>query len=147
MDVDDKNEYDALVSLRDQAWREFEEKTRLEWRLSFGIWIAVLTCAGAIFKASALRGSLLLEFSAWIGAVIVIFVHMYFLIWIQSALRRSRSFQREAESGMRKLLNMKSASISPRKTAWKQPSVMIQILISFIVSGTFLVVVYALPKG
>ncbi len=147
MDEKDKREYDAWASLRDHAWCEFEEKTHLEWRLSFGIWVALLASAGAILSASTLKGSTDIEIFAWVGVFVVAIVHARFLWWIQRSVRTSREFQREAEAEMRRLLHTAPVTLSPRKSAWLQPSVLVQMLITVLASITLLLVVHALPNG
>jgi hypothetical protein len=144
---DDKNEYDAWTCLRDHAWREFEEKTRTEWRLSFGIWAAILSSAGAILSADQLKGSTVFEILAWLAVIIVVYIHARFLVWIQASLRKSRGILREADTKMRALLHKAPTTLGPRRATCRQPSVQVQMLITLLVSITLLLVVYALPTG
>lgn len=146
MDEKRKNEYDAWTGMRDHAWREFEEKTRTEWRLSFGIWAALLTSSGAILSSDTLLVSPTIKLAAWIMVVVVMVIHTRFLYWIQESLRTTREYHREAEAKMRKIMDLDPVDLGPRKSLWKQPSVQIQILITILVCTTLLLVVYSLPK-
>ncbi|MBN1806388.1 MAG: hypothetical protein JW837_14160 [Sedimentisphaerales bacterium] len=147
MNNDDKNEYDAWTCLRDHAWHEFEEKTRTEWRLSFGIWAAVLSSAGAVLSADQLKGSTGFTLSAYLAVVIIIYIHARFLAWIQSCLSNSRDVLRQADTSMRGLLHQDPRILGPRRPAWRQPSVQVQMLITILVSITLLLVIHALPAG
>ncbi len=145
MEEEKKNQFDAWMAMRDHAWREFEEKTRTEWRLSFGIWAALLTSSGAILSADKLLESTTIKVSAWIMVIIVMVIHTRFLYWIQDSLRTTREYHQEAEAEMRRILDLDPIDLGHRKSAWKQSSVQIQILITVLVCTTLLLVVHALP--
>ena len=147
MEDEKKNEYDAWTCLRDHVWCEFEEKTRLEWRLSFGIWVALLSSAGAVLSADQLKGSILFIILTCLVIIVVAYLHARFLGWIQSSLRKSRDIQREAETKMRALLHLAPLTLGTRKQTWQQPSLQVQMLITILVSITLLLVVLALPNG
>ncbi len=140
----DKRTYDALVSVRDHQWKEFEEKTRLEWRLNFGIWAALLTSTGAVIKANecSLSGSEEIRIAIAIVVFLVIILHYSFLHWIQGSLKLCRKFQHEAEGEMRKLLSLPPEIFSERKPAWKQPTVIVEMLISILLGTILLLAVF-----
>ena len=139
--TEEKNEFDAFTCLRDHAWREFEEKTRTEWRLSFGIWAAILSSAGAILSSDQLKGSLGLMISACVAVIIVVVLHTTFLWWIQKCLKKSREILSDADTRMRALLHQDPVTFEKREDAWKQSSLQVQMLITLLVSITLLIVV------
>jgi hypothetical protein len=88
MDRNDKSQFDALYALSEQAWRDWDHKTRHEWRLSFGLWAALL---GA--SAAALQTPYQPPLTAVVlGGVIVLVVHVVFLAWIH---RRQGEYRNE----------------------------------------------------
>lgn len=108
MNEKDKRAYDAFVSIRDHQWKEFEEKTRLEWRLNFGIWAALIASTGAAIKAneSSLGGNDEIKVVISVVVLLVLILHYVFLHWVQNNLKLCRKFQYEAEGEMRKLLKL-----------------------------------------
>jgi hypothetical protein len=86
MDENAKCQFDALHALSEQAWRDWDHKTRHEWRLSFGLW-AVLLAASAALLQTTFRPGLIVVLLA--GAAVFL-VHVVFLAWIHSGLRRYR---------------------------------------------------------
>ena len=147
MKDDEKNQYDAWKCIRDHAWNEFIEKTRTEWRLSFGIWAALLSSAGAILSSRNLNGSIGFMLLVGLAVIIVNYTHYKFLEWIQNCLAKSRKILHEADDEMRGLLHKAPMTRKPRGPVRKQHSVQIQMLITHLVSITLLLVVYALPRG
>ena len=47
MDENAKSQFSALHALSEQAWRDWDHKTRHEWRLGFGAWAALLAASVA----------------------------------------------------------------------------------------------------
>jgi hypothetical protein len=83
-----KREFDALHALSEQAWRDWDHKTRHEWRLSFGLWAALLAASAALIQTSY-RPNLA---AVAIAGVVVVVLHLRFLAWIQS---RSKEFRKD----------------------------------------------------
>jgi len=125
MNEDTSREYQALQSLNDQNWAEFQEKTRLEWRLSFGLWTSIVTVIGSIFAGRA-TGVEFTNFKlpAMCLCVALIGLHMWFLRWIQKRLKDIRANLKTVRCEMWKLLGLGTPVNSRRK---KQPSFFVQL--------------------
>lgn len=79
---------EPLRDLGDDRWREFENKTRHEWKLSFSIWGALLAASAGLLsgKASSIDPAMRLT-AVLIGALAVTALwglHAWFLWWIQT---------------------------------------------------------------
>jgi hypothetical protein len=133
MTEDEKRKFDAWESLRDHAWREFEEKTRVEWRLSFGIWTALLASAGALISADGQTiGGLIEQVALWVIGVVVL-THAAFLYWIQKRLRSARDDLYKAQVQMRELLN--APTEPPPRSIWKQVPMYVEFGITILLVG------------
>jgi uncharacterized protein YhhL (DUF1145 family) len=84
--MDEKAQFDALHALSEQAWRDWDHKTRHEWRLSFGLWAALLAASAALLQAKYRPD---LTFVAVTGIAILV-LHVIFLAWMQGTLRAYR---------------------------------------------------------
>jgi hypothetical protein len=98
----DKTRFDALHALSEQWWRDWDHKSQGEWRLSFGIWAALLASAAAVTK-SLVPIPLVLAIVA--GATVVT-VHVMFLMWIHGTLRENRAHMRVCQKEMAKLAGL-----------------------------------------
>ena len=134
MNDETRRRYQALQSLNDQNWAEFQEKTRLEWRLSFGLWTSIVTVIGSIFAGRATNIDLnILKWPAVCLAtslaaflcVALIGLHIWFLLWIQKRLNDIRANLRTVRSEMWELLKL-GKPISTR-SKWVQPSFFVQL--------------------
>lgn len=86
MDENAKRQYDALYTLTEQAWRDWDHKTRHEWRLSFGLWVALLTASAAVLQTTFRPHPA----AVVVGGILVFALHVVFLRWIQGRLRDHR---------------------------------------------------------
>lgn len=123
MTENEERKFNAWESLRDHAWKEFEDKSRAEWRLSFGIWAALLATASALLASgqstvASLRQHVLPCLNLFIALVIVL-AHFGFLYWIQRKLQKAREVLSEANDEMRKLLGAPNKPIDDR-SVWSQ---------------------------
>jgi hypothetical protein len=84
--MNDKAQFDALHALSEQAWRDWDHKTRHEWRLSFGLWAAVLAASAALLQTKFRPGLPLVV----VAGIVVVVLHVIFLAWMQGWLREYR---------------------------------------------------------
>ena len=86
MDENAKRQFDALHALTEQTWRDWDHKTRHEWRLSLGLWAALLAASAAVLQ-TAFRPH---PAAVVVGGIVVFALHVVFLAWIQGRLRKHR---------------------------------------------------------
>ena len=147
MNDDAKRAFDAWASFRDHAWHQFQEKARVEWRLSFGVWGALLASAGAILGTTGVTRTSLLEWSSIVAVLVLLVVHARFLWWIQQCLGQGRASLREAEQHMLALLEAERPVGPDRGATWKQPSLQVQMAITVLLGAALVFVVHSLPPS
>ena len=129
----DKRRFDALQVILRYWWGEFQEKTRLEWRLSFAIWATLATIIGSILtgKLQSLKIAFL---PIWISVFLIILLalHFWFLSWIQKKLRSFRENIVPVLHEMYTLLPGLPIPLFIPGNRWKQPSLFVQIGISLV---------------
>lgn len=141
MNEDQKRQFDAWESMRDHAWREFEEKSGAEWRLSFGIWAALLASAGALIAAGTATVAIIRQQvtpCVIVLTVLVVVIHATFLYWVHKKLQSARCYLFEAQEEMRKLL--KTPSKQHKRSIWQQVPIYVEFVITILLAGIFLVV-------
>jgi len=124
-----KREFDALQALQDQSWSEFQEKSQVEWRLSFGIWSAMVAAIGGILAGKAaevniapLKPLVACLFSILLG------LHLWFLIWVQQRLQEARENLRIVRQEMWNLLDLVQPGVERNeRKIYKQPSLYVQL--------------------
>ena len=86
-----ENYVSVLRELSDDRWREFDHKTRIEWRLSFAVWITLLAATGGVLKGQfpAIANTICIPISCGIAVIVVVF-HFMFLRWVQRRLQDIR---------------------------------------------------------
>lgn len=139
-----KRKFDAWESIREHAWREFEDKSRAEWRLSFGIWAAVLASASALIANENLLGNYLMkQWPSWVFVVAlgIVLGHFAFLYWIQTRLGEVRGILEQAQAEMRTLLGARAPTLKKRSN-WKQLPMYIEVFITILL----IVVLYVVLK-
>jgi ferric-dicitrate binding protein FerR (iron transport regulator) len=142
MTEDEKRKFDAWESLRDHAWREFEEKSRAEWRLSFGIWAALLASAGAMIAAGATIAKFRQQVPPCVivlALLVVVVVQAGFLYWIQIKLQETRGYLSKAQDEMRKLLGATNEPHNER-SIWGQCPMYVELVITILLVGVLYVV-------
>lgn len=145
MNEDSKRNFDAWTAMREHAWREFEDKARAEWRLSFGIWAALLASAGALIGASTISKPPAFKYGAPIILIVLIIAHAFFLRWIQRKLEGARKYLWEAQGQMRKCIDISyKQGQFERSPWWKQPSLIVQLMITVVLACVLWIVVSGL---
>lgn len=147
MDEDTKRKFDSLMSHRDHVWAEFGDKVRAEWRLSFGIWAALLAGAGTILSAESLKRPFWLPWVAGATVITLLVLHLRFLLWIQRTLEKARKTLREADCAMRDLAGLSKLNSQERSSGWRATSLQVQLGITLLLGGALLIAVMALEKG
>lgn len=148
MDDKARHRLDALVSLNNQEWAEFQEKTQVEWRLSFALWTALVAVIGGILGGKATE--LLIPFWMKLGAVFVcvalVFLHLVFLLWIQKRLGHARSNLTVVRYDMWSLVRLGTPQgYGERRRAPCQPSLWVQLSITLVLSGVLLSSLFLRP--
>jgi hypothetical protein len=135
MDENAKRAFDALHALAEQAWRDWDHKSRHEWRLSFAIWAALLAAAAARLQTS-------IEIPVWVvvlaGAFVFLF-HALFLRWIQKTLDAFRNDYHAFRSRMPAPATP-AAAVVPRPPWYKSPSVHTQLAVTLLLVVALVVV-------
>lgn len=143
MTEDEKRKFDSWQSLRDHAWREFEEKSRAKWQLSFGIWGALLATAGALIASGAktidrFRTQECSHFVVVAGLWAVVIAHAMFLLWTQAKLQKARERLSLADGEMRKFLGDSSEPYN--RKIWTQAPMYVELSISALLAYVLFVV-------
>jgi hypothetical protein len=141
VDENAKRAFDALHALAEQAWRDWDHKSRHEWRLSFAVWAALLA-------ASAARLQTPIPIPLWavvLAGAVVLFFHALFLRWIQKTFTAFRNDYHQFRSRM-------PAPATPpapvdRPEWWKNPSVQTQLVISVLLVVILAVVSHYSPAS
>lgn len=105
MEENDKRLFDSLKELENENWEEFQEKTRFEWRLSYAIWTSIVAAIGSIIAGKAT--SIVPKVHILIALAICILpfaIHGIYLHWIQTCLRKTRTYIYKARKEMWKLV-------------------------------------------
>ncbi len=121
-----------IFKLLDHNWREFENKVSLEWKLSFGLWSALIAILYVVYDKKIEIGgeSIILVFAA----LLIIALHIWFVIWIQYCLKKHRSRLHEFRS---KLLREIGIIDYPafKRNIFNQPTVVIQVTVTIILDS------------
>jgi hypothetical protein len=132
MDDKAKSQFDALHALSEQAWRDWDHKTRHEWRLSFGLWAALLAASAALLQTKFCPGLSLVV----LAGVVVFVLHVIFLRWMQGRLRAYRKEYLALRARMPALVRPESPS--GRERCWyASPSVWTQAGITLLLIAIF----------
>ena len=133
--MNDKAKFDALHALSEQAWRDWDHKTRHEWRLSFGLWAALLAASAALLQTK-FRPELTLVL---VAGFLVILLHVFFLAWIHGRLREYRKSFLALRARMPDAF--KPEAPSGRERCWcESPSLWTQTGITLLLIGVFALV-------
>jgi len=138
MTEEEKRKFEAWESIRDHAWREFEDKVNAEWRLSFGIWAALLAAAGALIGTGRTCSGVVQSAIAYIIVSGVVVAHAFFLYWVQTKLQRAREYLLEAQRQMRSILNV--GDREELRSIWKQVPMYVEFGISILLAGVLVCV-------
>jgi hypothetical protein len=138
MDENAKRAFEALHALAEQAWRDWDHKSRHEWRLSFAVWAALLA-------ASAARLQTQIPIPLWavlLAGAVVLFFHALFLRWIQKTLTAFRNDYHLFRSRM-----PAPATPGDRPEWWRSPSVHTQLIITLLLVVILAVVSHYAPAS
>jgi hypothetical protein len=94
--------------------KEYKAKTAVEWRLSYGLWAALLGAAGVIVAHGDKLDDLKIPgYMVWGLAVVTSLSHAMFLGWIHWRLREYRGKLRTGQDELRNVLLWKTSEDSP----------------------------------
>ena len=139
--MDEKAQFDALHALTEQAWRDWDHKTRHEWRLSFGLWAALLAASAAVLQSN-FRPPFTYVIA---GGIAVLALHLVFLAWIQARLKEHRKEYLALRSRMPAPVRPETPVAHER--CWCQsPSVWTQAGITLLLIAIFAIVAASGPS-
>ena len=133
MDQEQRYFFQSCQELTEQHWRDWDHKTRYEWKLSFGYWAALLTMTAAVLKER-------IDVPIWLLASfcgIALILHLNFLRWIQSKLKNNRAEISLIQKKMREMVCIEAAletSVSDRDKWWLQVSLWTQAGITLLLT-------------
>jgi len=135
MGQQDAHDAELIKLLYEASWRDWENKSKHEWRLSFGIWGAMLASVTLLIKED-----LRLEWWQPTIAVVIIFsVHWRFLIWIRRSLKHYRKLQSRilAKAATRLSIEMPTRD---KSLSGSYTSLLTQLLITAILAALLIAV-------
>ena len=142
-----KRRFDALAILEHEQWNEFDNKVTYEWRLSFAIWTSLVASSGAILggKIQFEQLELLVGIAPITAAaaitVLIIVLHGWFLVWIQSSLQRIRKSLWKIRGEMEDIAHIRCQPETFTRNKFKQAPMYVQFFISILLGGIFIWVV------
>jgi hypothetical protein len=84
--ISDTERFEALKALEEQSWKEFQEKSKLELKMTLTIWLSLLL---SLFKIEIPQDYAILFITL---LCILGFIHYLFLDWIYDRLKFSREY-------------------------------------------------------
>ncbi len=104
----DKERFDALHKLAEQAWRDWDHKARYQWRLAFGIWGAVLAAMSVIVTRNITVNML-----TTVAVCLPLFaIHYIFSAWIEGRIRDCRRQMSQYVQEMEDMVGLRSDEIA-----------------------------------
>lgn len=147
--ISQDHKFDALIELEHQQWKEYETKVNLEWRLSFGIWTALLAVISGILS-NKIQTVLLTQVYLFdpmpVSCFVFIFIlslHTWFLLWIHSRLKETRSSLHKIRD---MIIKISEENVQP-KYHMSRSSIYVQIFITALLGFLFLLSVFAALKN
>ena len=155
-----KDRYDGLYQLAEQAWRDWDHKTKYQWRLSFSIWGTQLAATSAVISEKVPISSVY----GFILIVAVILIHVFFMSWIEVRIRYFRSQMYTYVGEMEKMVNICSAGLTEFREKKKEdndckrffysvfawflkPAARVQILITILLAMIFWLALKSIESG
>jgi hypothetical protein len=133
MDQDQRYFDQSCQELTEQYWRDWDHKTRYEWKLSFGYWAALLAMTAVVLKER-------IEVPVWLLVSfcgIALILHINFLRWIQVNLRKNRTEISLIQRKMREIARIESKeerSVNFHVKWWHQVSLWTQAGITMLLA-------------
>lgn len=134
-----------LAKLADDRWREYENKSQAEWKLSYSVWAALLAATGVLLtKTEGLvvcRSTLLL--AVLVFAVLAFIVHKKFLDWVHKKLGALRKEMNTILDKRRELLGVVAVANTDDKSG--RESLRVQLWITALLGALLIGVAYVVP--
>ena len=92
----EKDKVDALLKLADISWRDYSERRSIEWKINFGLWLALGTFAGFVLQyptAVPNRWWVALAISVLLGFIFLV----YTFLWKKEIKERNRKDKHATE--------------------------------------------------
>ena len=138
VDEDTKRTFDCLHALSEQEWRDWDHKTRHEWRLGFALWAALLAASVALLVTDYRPAGIAISL---IGALVIV-LHAGFLARIQT---RSRDYRR-AYLAIRSRMpeNVRPPAVTSSESGWYASlSLWTQVVITALLILVFALIAFA----
>ena len=142
VDEDTKRAFDALHALSEQEWRDWDHKTRHAWRLSFGLWGALLAVSGALLTTDYRPDGVAIGL---IGALVIV-LHVGFLAWIHTCLNDYRRAYVALRDRMPE--NVRPPAMRSSESAWYASlSLWTQVIVTLLLILLFALIASATPPN
>jgi hypothetical protein len=148
--TDEGKRCDLLKYLGDDRWREFELKAQQEWKLSIGIWSALVVGIGILFKGEAKDITHFPKITLFITAALllslIVFSHFKFLLWIQTRMNQLRESMNYIDTAILSFAGIAKAPSknAPNRSRWRQPPMYVQIGITALLGLLFILLLIML---
>lgn len=129
----DKERIDSLIRLAEASWHEYIDRRAIEWKVNFGLWLALGTFAGFMFQQEAV----LPLWIAFVASLILLGAFLiYTFLWKVEIQRRNQLDKEAAHYYWIKADEALEIESPPVRThqadqnAWR-PTHLSQVLITF----------------
>ncbi|MFT5466688.1 MAG: hypothetical protein ACI8UO_001788 [Verrucomicrobiales bacterium] len=151
MTDEEKNQFDALESLRAANWQKYESRMAIEWKICISLWTAMAALVVGIATGRLIIDSF--QFAALVGAIPIasIILHFDYIRGVQRAngLDRAQSFYYENEH-MTKLLGIELPEkvegerrrLNPSRSILRIYSARFQLAITGILAAVSIAIIY-----
>lgn len=141
----DSVQLEHLAKLADDRWREYENKSRAEWKLSYSVWATLLAATATLLTKTqsilVCRSTLLVVVIAF--AVVALATHWWFLEWVHGKLGSLRKEMNQIVKKRRKLLKLEG--IDQPDTESGRESLRVQLFISVLLGALLVGAAYVVP--
>jgi hypothetical protein len=91
-----KEELELMLKLADSSWRDFDTRRSYEWKISFGLWVALATLSGFAIKEG-------IKVSEWVVLFQLIVAFIYTFIWSEGLYKMNNKNQELAKEYWKKV--------------------------------------------
>ncbi|MEW6688310.1 MAG: hypothetical protein AB1452_04365 [Pseudomonadota bacterium] len=141
----DSAQLEHLAKLADDRWREYENKSRAEWKLSYSVWATLLAATAALLTKTQdileCRSTLLAAAIAF--AVAAFAIHWWFLDWVHGKLGCLRKEMNKIVEKRRALLKLEGIAQADAESG--RQSMRVQLFITVLLGALLVGVAYVVP--
>ena len=126
----DKDKAEALLKLADISWRNYSERRSIEWKINFGLWLALGSFAGFMLQHHPTASP-----NWWVALAISVLLGftfpVYTFLWKAEVKARNRSDKRLVQYYLNKV-NEELGVEPPVPTPQKAMTHLSQVILTFI---------------